>query len=106
MKKFFGKNWQTWIEEYSKSHQHPINQRLHTIGIPLILISLLFLGAGFFSYGILKLGIGLFIFGWILQFVGHIYERKWPEFFHDWRFLFVGARWWWSKAFKNASNKP
>jgi hypothetical protein len=20
-----------------------------------------------------------------------------PEFFHDWRFLFVGVRWWWAK---------
>jgi uncharacterized membrane protein YGL010W len=35
--------------------------------------------------------------GWILQFVGHYYEGKPPEFFHDWRFLLVGLRWWLAK---------
>ncbi|HYL92368.1 MAG TPA: Mpo1-like protein, partial [Alphaproteobacteria bacterium] len=41
--------------------------------------------------------VGLFVFGWILQFIGHAFERKEPEFFHDWRFLLVGVRWWWAK---------
>jgi uncharacterized membrane protein YGL010W len=35
--------------------------------------------------------------GWILQFVGHYFEGKAPEFFHDWRFLLVGLRWWLAK---------
>jgi uncharacterized membrane protein YGL010W len=39
----------------------------------------------------------LFAAGWILQFVGHYFEGKPPEFFHDWRFLFVGLRWWAAK---------
>jgi uncharacterized membrane protein YGL010W len=39
----------------------------------------------------------LFAIGWILQFIGHAFEHKAPEFFHDWRFLFVGVRWWWAK---------
>ena len=39
----------------------------------------------------------LFLLGWILQFVGHAFEGKEPEFLHDWRFLFVGVRWWWAK---------
>ncbi len=39
----------------------------------------------------------LFLLGWTLQFIGHAFERKEPEFFHDWRFLFVGVRWWWAK---------
>ena len=34
---------------------------------------------------------------WVLQFVGHYYEGKPPEFFHDWRFLLVGLRWWLAK---------
>jgi len=25
------------------------------------------------------------------------FEGKPPEFFQDWRFLLVGARWWWAK---------
>ncbi len=28
-------------------------------------------------------GIGLFVGGWIIQFVGHIYERRKPAFFDD-----------------------
>jgi uncharacterized membrane protein YGL010W len=32
-----------------------------------------------------------------LQFVGHYFEGKPPEFFHDWRFLLVGLRWWLAK---------
>jgi hypothetical protein len=26
------------------------------------------------------------------------FERKMPEFFRDWRFLFVGFRWWMNKV--------
>jgi hypothetical protein len=29
-----------------------------------------------------------------LQLIGHAYEGKPPEFVKDWRFLFVGVRWW------------
>ena len=36
----------------------------------------------------------IFIAGWVLQFIGHAFEGKAPEFFKDWRFLFVGFRWW------------
>jgi uncharacterized membrane protein YGL010W len=36
--------------------------------------------------------------GWIFQFVGHAFEGKPPEFFSDWRFLLVGARWWAAKV--------
>ena len=41
---------------------------------------------------------GLFLLGWIFQFVGHAFEGKPPEFFKDWRFLFVGLRWWLAKV--------
>ena len=37
------------------------------------------------------------VVGWLLQFVGHYFEGKPPEFFKDWRFLFVGLRWWYKK---------
>jgi uncharacterized membrane protein YGL010W len=40
---------------------------------------------------------GLFAFGWLQQFIGHAFAHKEPEFFHDWRFLLVGVRWWWAK---------
>jgi uncharacterized membrane protein YGL010W len=41
--------------------------------------------------------VALFVIGWVLQFVGHYVEGKPPEFLRDWRFLFVGLRWWFAK---------
>jgi uncharacterized membrane protein YGL010W len=40
----------------------------------------------------------LFVAGWVLQFVGHAFEGKPPEFLQDWRFLLVGVRWWLAKV--------
>ena len=47
--------------------------------------------------GFWKVPILLFVIGWLFQFVGHAYEGKPPEFMKDWRFLFVGLRWWFAK---------
>jgi uncharacterized membrane protein YGL010W len=41
--------------------------------------------------------LAVFIVGWVLQFIGHYVEGEPPEFFKDWRFLFVGLRWWLAK---------
>ena len=41
-----------------------------------------------------KLGLGLFVGGWALQFVGHyVFEKNDPQFFGDARNLIVGALW-------------
>ena len=86
-----------WIAQYASSHQHPVNRICHTLGIPTIVISLaLFIFSPFF-HRLWILAALLFLFGWVLQFIGHAFERKQPELFHDWRFLFVGVRWWWAK---------
>jgi uncharacterized membrane protein YGL010W len=92
-----GKSWNEWIDEYSESHQHPVNKLTHTIGIPMIAVSILLVPLAFLITGFWKLPLALFIIGWILQFVGHAFEGKPPEFFKDWRFLFVGLRWWFKK---------
>jgi uncharacterized membrane protein YGL010W len=63
----------------------------------MILASLAILLVAIFVSGLWKVAIALFVVGWIFQFVGHAFEGKRPEFFHDWRFLFVGARWWVAK---------
>ena len=91
------KSWNTWIAEYAKSHQHPVNQLTHLFGIPMIAVSLPLMLVSIFVVGLWPWAIGLFIAGWILQFVGHAFEGKPPEFFKDWRFLFVGLRWWSAK---------
>jgi uncharacterized membrane protein YGL010W len=86
-----------WIAQYSSSHQHPVNRICHTLGIPTILASVVLFLAGLAIHWLWPYALGLFILGWILQFIGHAFEGKAPEFFHDWRFLFVGIRWWWAK---------
>jgi uncharacterized membrane protein YGL010W len=89
-----GRTWDDWIEEYAEGHQHPINKLTHTFGIPMIVASLLMIIPSFFIPGLWRWALGLFIVGWILQFIGHYFEGKPPEFFKDYRFLFVGTRWW------------
>ena len=91
------KTSEEWVEEYSHGHQHPVNRWMHTFGIPMIAISILLVPVCFFVTGLWKIALALFIVGWILQFVGHYFEGKPPEFFKDWRFLFVGLRWWFKK---------
>lgn len=94
-----GRTSEEWVAQYATSHQHPINRTCHTFGIPMIVVSLLLVpvwwAMGAQDYWIPA---GLFLVGWVLQFIGHAFEGKPPEFFRDWRFLFVGLRWWFAKV--------
>lgn len=92
-----GKTWDEWIAQYARSHQHPVNRFCHTIGIPLIAASLPLVAAAFFVEGLWPVPAAMFVVGWALQFIGHWFEGKPPEFFSDWRFLLVGLRWWVAK---------
>lgn len=91
------KTSEEWISEYSKSHQHPMNRLCHTIGIPMIALSIILIVLIPFISGFWVVPLGLFVLGWVFQFIGHYYEKKPPEFLKDWRFLFVGLRWWFAK---------
>ncbi|HYJ92863.1 MAG TPA: DUF962 domain-containing protein [Pyrinomonadaceae bacterium] len=93
-----GRSWDEWIDEYSQAHEHPVNRRMHTFGIPMIALSLLMIPFCFFVFGLWRIALALFVVGWILQFVGHYFEGKPPEFLKDYRFLFVGLRWWFKKV--------
>jgi len=93
-----GKTSEQWVAQYSTSHQHPVNRACHTFGIPIIVVSIAIGLVALFVHRLWMYALGLFLFGWALQFIGHAFERKWPEFFHDWRFLLVGVRWWWTKT--------
>jgi uncharacterized membrane protein YGL010W len=85
------------VGEYSQAHQHPVNRLCHSFGIPMIAVSLI-LAVGTIYIGRLWIyAVALFVLGWILQFIGHAYEGKPPEFLRDPRFLFVGLRWWFAK---------
>jgi uncharacterized membrane protein YGL010W len=94
-----GRTSEEWVAQYATSHQHPINRACHTLGIPMIAVSLVLAPVWWVS-GARDYWLpgGLFAAGWALQFVGHAFEGKPPEFFKDWRFLFVGLRWWFAKV--------
>ncbi len=94
---FAGKSWKQWIHEYGRSHQHPVNRACHIIGIPLIAASIPLFVVLLFVPGFRAVPVAMFTFGWLLQFLGHGFEGKPPEFFRDWRFVFVGLRWWFAK---------
>ena len=77
----------SFIEEYKAKHRHPLNKLTHSIGIPMIVVSLpLFLWDW-------RWALGLFVVGWILQFVGHAIEGNQPAFFRNPVYLVVGPLW-------------
>ena len=77
----------SFTDNYKAKHRHPLNKLCHMIGIPMIVLAVpLF----FFSW---RWALGLFVVGWILQFVGHAIEGNQPAFFHNPFYLLVGP-WW------------
>jgi uncharacterized membrane protein YGL010W len=93
-----GRSSQDWITEYGRSHQHPLNRLCHTLGIPLIALSIPLAIVAWFVEGFWGVPLAMFVVGWILQFAGHAVEGKPPEFLKDPRFLLVGLRWWFAKV--------
>lgn len=78
---------ESFVENYKAKHQHRLNKLSHSIGIPLIVISLpLF----FFSW---RWALGLFVVGWSFQFLGHAIEGNQPAFFRNPLYLLVGPLW-------------
>lgn len=90
-------SWQSWVEEYAQSHRHPVNRLCHTLGIPIIVLSLAMLPLTALVPGLWRASLALFVLGWVFQFTGHAVEKTRPEFMKDWRFLLVGMRWWVAK---------
>jgi uncharacterized membrane protein YGL010W len=89
-----------YLKQYKADHQHPMNKATHMVGIPMIIISLPLM---FFAPPI---GIGLFVLGWIFQFIGHAFEGKAPSFFRDPTFLLVGATWYGKRIVSFVTGKP
>ena len=86
-----------WVGEYASSHQHPVNRICHAVGIPLVALSIPLFAVVWFGPGLWPIPAIMFVAGWLFQFAGHFAEGRPPEFFRDWRFLFVGLRWWFAK---------
>jgi len=94
---FSTRGWDEWIAAYEASHRHPVNRLCHTVGIPLIVASIVMAPVAIPVAALRRVAAIAFVAGWTFQFVGHAFERKPPEFLKDWRFLFVGLRWWIAK---------
>jgi uncharacterized membrane protein YGL010W len=78
---------ESFIENYKAKHQHPLNKLAHTIGIPLIVLSL---PVFFFNW---RWALVTFGVGWAFQFLGHLIEGNQPAFFKNPMYLLVGP-WW------------
>ena len=79
--------WQDLVADYKSKHQHPLNRLSHSIGIPMIVVSLpLF----FFDW---RWALAMFVVGWIFQFVGHAIEGNQPAFLKNPVYLLVGPLW-------------
>ncbi len=74
------------MNQYARAHSDPRNKFCHKVGIPLIIVSIIALfvtqGAAWAWW--------VFGVGWVFQFIGHAFERTWPEFMKNPIFLFVG----------------
>ena len=59
-----GRSWDDWIAEYEQGHQHPMNRKTHTLGIPMIILSLPLFLVAFAWHKALWAALGLFVAGW------------------------------------------
>ena len=80
------------LQRYALQHQHPLNLVAHVVGIPLILLSAIWLPLAWFAWGRLDWipWLGCQIVGWIFQGVGHRIEGNKPAFFAEPLQLAVG----------------
>lgn len=72
-------------EEYSAEHQTKLNRWLHVIGR---LIRVAAIPALFYDW---RVALGLFVFGYLIQFLGHAIEGTSPSFFRNPKHLIIGS---------------
>jgi uncharacterized membrane protein YGL010W len=77
----------SFVDNYKSRHRHPLNKLSHSLGIPIIAVSVpLF----FFSW---RWALGFFVCGWLFQLIGHAIEGNQPAFFSNPIYLLIGP-WW------------
>ncbi|HEV3218633.1 MAG TPA: DUF962 domain-containing protein [Candidatus Acidoferrales bacterium] len=77
-----------YMSQYDHEHNSPWNKLLHAIGIPVIFAGIVLL--------ILlrwKLGLALFVGGWVMLLLGHRIEGNKPAFFQGPVYFLVGPVW-------------
>lgn len=77
-----------YMAQYDHEHHNPWNKVFHAIGIPAILVGIVLLILLHW-----KIGLALFLGGWILLFAGHRIEGNKPAFFQGVIYFLVGPIW-------------
>lgn len=77
-----------YMAQYDHEHTNPWNKVLHGIGIPIILVGIVVASLTFW-----KIGLAMFVAGWILLFAGHRIEGNKPAFFQGIIYFLVGPIW-------------
>jgi hypothetical protein len=62
-----GRPWSEWIAQYSHSHQHPVNRFCHTLGIPLIALSIPLGLLALLVDDFWRFPLAMFVVGWTLS---------------------------------------
>lgn len=79
---------ESFIETYKAKHRHPLNKLCHSIGMPMIVVSL-----PLFFFLNWRIALVPFVLGWVLQLVGHAIEGNQPAFFKNPVYLLIGPLW-------------
>ena len=81
-------------EFYEGTHTDPTNRMLHRVGIPMIVGGAALLLAFPALTPLWIAGVSLFVFGWVLNFIGHgLYEKNAPAFADDPLSFLAGPLW-------------
>ncbi len=79
---------QEYMAGYDHEHTSPWNKLLHGLGIPIIFAGTILLILTYW-----RLGLGMFVGGWALLFLGHRIEGNKPAFFQGPIYFLVGPLW-------------
>ncbi|MGA8142403.1 MAG: DUF962 domain-containing protein [Candidatus Acidiferrales bacterium] len=77
-----------YMAQYDHEHTNPWNKVLHAVGIPIILAGIVL--ACFTHW---RIGLALFVAGWVLLFAGHRIEGNKPAFLQGLVYFLVGPVW-------------
>ena len=77
-----------YMAQYDHEHTNAWNKTLHAIGIPLV-----FAGVILLLMLQWRLGVALFVLGWVSLFAGHRIEGNKPAFFQGPIYFLIGPVW-------------
>jgi hypothetical protein len=89
-----------YMAQYDHEHTNTGNKALHAIGIPMVIAGIVLLCITWW-----RIGLALFVGGWILLFAGHRIEGNKPAFFQGVIYFLVGPIWV-AKEIKDAITGP